>query len=62
MLLQRRQMTSANDITCSDDADPQFVVIFLHWLACDIDVARLGSIRCELTLTARAACAFNAFG
>ena len=37
MLLEGRQMAGPNNITRSDYADPQFVIIFVHW--CDINVA-----------------------
>jgi len=32
MFLQSRQMASANDIARSDNPNPQFVIIFVHWL------------------------------
>jgi large subunit ribosomal protein L28 len=51
-------MASADNITCSDNTNPQFVIIFLHWLACE-DPAKPVRLRCELTLTAKNSCAFN---
>jgi hypothetical protein len=32
MFLESRQVASANDIACSNNPNPQFVVIFVHWL------------------------------
>jgi len=32
MFLQSRQMASTNDIARSDNPNPQFVIIFVHWL------------------------------
>jgi hypothetical protein len=37
MLLESGQMPSPNNVARSDNADPQFVIIFVHW--CDINVA-----------------------
>jgi hypothetical protein len=32
MFLESWQMASANDVARSDNPNPQFVVIFVHWL------------------------------
>jgi hypothetical protein len=57
MLLESRQMAGPNNIARSDYADPQFMIIFVHW--CDINVANsIGSL-CELTWTVNGDGAFN---
>jgi len=35
MFLKSRQVASANDVARSDNPNPQFVIIFVHWL-CEI--------------------------
>jgi hypothetical protein len=32
MFLEGRQMARANNVARSDNTDPQFVIIFVHWL------------------------------
>jgi NADH:ubiquinone oxidoreductase subunit H len=32
MFLQGWQVPGANDVSCSDNSNPQFVIIFVHWL------------------------------
>jgi hypothetical protein len=51
-------MAGANDVACSDDPDPQLMIIFVHWL-CAISVVQLHRLLCELRLTASNAEAFN---
>ena len=39
VFLQTGQMAGANNIARADDADPQFVIVFVHWFTCDINLA-----------------------
>src|SRR5439155_8815498 len=39
MFLESRQMTSANDIARPNNPNPQFLIVFLHWL-CAISILR----------------------
>src|SRR5213083_3245912 len=55
---QRRQMSGANNVARADDADPQFLIIFVHWLT-RYQSCRLDWPWCELNLTAKETCAFN---
>jgi phosphatidylethanolamine-binding protein (PEBP) family uncharacterized protein len=32
-------MASANDVARTDDPDAQFLIIFVHWFWCNIDLA-----------------------
>ena len=32
-------MASANNVARADDPDPQFLIVFVHWFTCDIDLA-----------------------
>jgi hypothetical protein len=50
-------MAGPNNIARSDYADPQFVIIFVHWR--DINVANSIASLCELTWTVKGDGAFN---
>jgi hypothetical protein len=48
MFLKSRQVASANDVARSDNPNPQFVIIFVHWL-CAISIlqTRLALVRAK---------------
>jgi hypothetical protein len=39
VLLKTGQMASANDVARADDPDPQFLIVFVHLLLCDSNLA-----------------------
>src|SRR5438309_11457884 len=58
MFLKSRQMTSANDVARPNNPNPQFLIVFLHWL-CAISICELDALLCELNLTVMWSGSFN---
>src|SRR5213075_1143850 len=58
MFLESWQMTSANNVARADNPNPQFVIIFLHWVV-RYRSCKLDSLLCELNLTVMWSSSFN---